>query len=123
VLITTRSKKGPNTFSQQIKNLEPGRLYSFRMFSGDVDDLSQVEPHAITIKFENATPVPEKSFSEVCKSRMQASTFVNWHIRVFRAKGPTARLSITDWADDQPGGEIGQRLMFNFIKVQPYRDE
>ena len=64
-------------FSQQIKNLEPGRLYSFRMFSGDFDDLSVVEPHAISIKFENATLIPEKSFSEVCKSRMRNSTFVN----------------------------------------------
>src|SRR5216117_3190937 len=30
-----RSDKGPNTFSQIIQNLEPGRLYSMKMFSGD----------------------------------------------------------------------------------------
>ena len=39
-----RSAKGPNTFSQTIKNLEPGRLYSMKMFSCDYEDL--VNPKA-----------------------------------------------------------------------------
>src|SRR6266850_4269125 len=34
-----RSEKGPNTFSQTIKDLEPGRLYSMKMFSCDYNDL------------------------------------------------------------------------------------
>src|SRR6185369_11433160 len=34
-----RSPKGPNIFSQAIKNLEPGRLYSMKMFSCDYQDL------------------------------------------------------------------------------------
>ena len=34
-----RSEKSPNTFSQEIKNLEPGRLYSLKMFSCDYQDL------------------------------------------------------------------------------------
>src|SRR5207249_1056322 len=34
-----RSDKGPNTFSQTIKHLQPGRLYSMKMFSCDYDDL------------------------------------------------------------------------------------
>jgi hypothetical protein len=34
-----RSDKGPNTFSQTIKNLQPGRLYSMKMFSCDYNDL------------------------------------------------------------------------------------
>ena len=40
---------------------------------------------------------------------------------VFRARGPEARLVIGDWRNDsQPGGPIGQELMFNFIDVHPY---
>jgi hypothetical protein len=35
-----RSEKGPNTFSQSIKHLEPGRLYSLKMFSCDYSDLA-----------------------------------------------------------------------------------
>src|SRR5258706_41311 len=34
-----RSEKGPNTVSQTIRNLEPGRLYSMKMFSCDYNDL------------------------------------------------------------------------------------
>ena len=33
-----RSARGPNTFSQTIKNLEPGRLYSLEMLSCDYQD-------------------------------------------------------------------------------------
>src|SRR5437764_5928750 len=40
----TRSDKGPNTFSQTIKDLQPGRRYSLKMFSCDYDDL--VNPKA-----------------------------------------------------------------------------
>src|SRR5206468_5902383 len=34
-----RSEKGPNTFSQPIKDLQPGRLYSLKMFTCDYQDL------------------------------------------------------------------------------------
>ena len=38
-----------------------------------------------------------------------------------RADSPTARLTISDWADERtPGGPVGQELMHNFIQVQPY---
>ena len=127
VVITRRSGKAPNVFSQEIKDLEPGRLYSFRMFSGDHQDLSKREAHAVNIEFEGAEVVPEKCFTHVGASR-RPKTFVNWHVRVFRAKGTTATLRISDWADPpsagsrqaDPGGPIGQELMYNFIKVQPY---
>src|SRR5262249_15055010 len=35
-----RSAKGPNTFSQTIKDLQPGRLYSLKMFTCDYQDLT-----------------------------------------------------------------------------------
>ncbi len=47
-----RSEKGPNTFSQTIKDLEPGRLYSLKMFSCDYQDL--IQPHEK--KQEEAAP-------------------------------------------------------------------
>jgi hypothetical protein len=47
-----------------------------------------------------------------------------FHWRVFRAKGTTAKLTISDWAgDSDPGGPIGQELMYNFIEIQPYYSE
>jgi hypothetical protein len=46
---------------------------------------------------------------------------MNYHWYLFRAEGKTARMTITDWADDdEPGGRIDQELMFNYIQVHPY---
>ncbi|MBI1913898.1 MAG: LamG domain-containing protein [Planctomycetes bacterium] len=120
VLITRRSSKAPNVFSQEIRNLEPGRLYSFRMFSADHKDLSIQGKHAVRIDFENAELVPEKCFSHVGEGPRK-NAYLNWHVRVFRAKGKTATLRVSDWSGDkEPGGPLGQELMFNFVKVQPY---
>ena len=47
--------------------------------------------------------------------------WMNYHWRVFRAKDKTAKLTITDWQNrDEPGGPMGQELIFNFVEVQPY---
>src|SRR5438128_476706 len=48
-----RSKNVPNTFSQMIKDLEPGRLYSMKMFSCDYNDL--VNPRAKKIEETKST--------------------------------------------------------------------
>ncbi len=123
VLITRRCGKAPNVFTQEIKNLEPGRLYSFRMFSADRQDLSKPDKHAVHIDFDNADLVPEKCFTHV-GAGTRPKSFLNWHVRVFRAKSQTATLRIADWSDaKQPGGPVGQELMYNFIKVQPYWEE
>lgn len=39
----------------------------------------------------------------------------------FRAAGDTAALTVSDWKSEKdPGGPVGQELMFNFIEIQPY---
>ena len=120
VLITRRSSKAPNVFSQQIEGLESGRLYSFRMFSADRKDMSAKVEHAVNVSFDGAELIPDKCFTHVGKSR-RPNTFVNWHVRLFRATGKTATLRVSDWASEEaPGGPIGQELIYNFIKVQPY---
>jgi len=123
ILVTRRSGKAPNLFSQEIRNLESGRLYSFRMFSADHKDLSNRAQHALRIDFDNAELVPEKCFTHVA-ANPRRKAFLNWHVRIFRAQGKTATLRVSDWAGDKaPGGLIGQELMYNFIKVQPYWQE
>jgi hypothetical protein len=108
-------------FSQEIKNLEPGRLYWFRMFSADHRDMSKNEAHALTIQFDDAELVPEKCFTHLAATRTHENRFLNWHVRVFRAKGKTATLRISDWrSDKEPGGPIGQELAYDFLRVQPY---
>ena len=136
-LLMVRSAKRPNVFTQEIRDLEPGRLYSFRMFTGDYRDMSKKEKHAVTLKLDNVTLIPEKCFTSVianCYSHAHPpydsthKAWMNYHWRIFRAKARTARLTVTDWASDpstssgraKPGGPIGQELMFNYISVQPY---
>ena len=130
VLVTVRNARRPNVFSQQIKNLEPGHLYSFRMFTGDFEDLSKREKHAVNIKLDGVTLIREKCFSTVFASDGShhhppyggANTaWMNYHWRVFRAKGRSAVLKVSDWAsENKPGGRIGQQLMVNHVSVQPY---
>ena len=134
VIITRRSAQRPNVFRQEIKDLEPGRLYSLRMFSGDFKDLSVKQRHAVSVGIDNVHTdffhVPARSFTAVipnCYSHRHGpynrehKAWMNYYFQVFRAKGATARLTISDWADeDAPGGPIGQELAFNFIQIQPY---
>jgi hypothetical protein len=71
-----RSEKGPNTFSQTIKDLEPGRLYSMKMFSCDYKDLVDPGPKKQdeTLKFtgslilEGVQIDAKRSFAEMYSS-------------------------------------------------------
>lgn len=122
VLQTRRSAKGPNGFSQEIRNLQPGRLYSFRMFSADPRDFAN-QSHAVRIEFDGAELVTEKCFTHVATGT-RPNSFLNWHVRVFRALGTTVTLRVSDWAAaDHPGGPLGQELVYNFVKIQPYWQE
>ena len=132
-LLTIRGAKRPNVFQQPIKDLEPGRLYSFRMFCSDYDDMSQEELHAVTVALEGVELIEGKCFDHVghnCYSHAHGPystehpAWFNYTWRVFRAKAPTARLTVTDWkTPSEPGGRIGQRLIYNFAHVQPYFPE
>ncbi len=120
-LVTRRSADRPNMFSQEIKNLEPGRLYSLRMAIGDFNDMSKKETHAVSVRIHGVDIT--RSITHAYDAIQKTPAALNYRWSVFRAKGTTARLTISDWADDNtPGGAIGQELIFNFIQVQPYLD-
>ena len=136
VLVVRRSKNKPNVFSQEIRDLEPGRLYSFRAFTGDFQDMSKREEHAVVIKLDNVNLISEKCFTHVFPNYPgkahsyppydgdKKKAWMNYHWRIFRAKGETARMTFSDWAsDEEPAGPVGQELMVNFVQVQPYFDE
>ena len=129
-----RSAKKPNVFSQEIRNLKPGQLYSMKMVTADYKDLiqerSEKKAHNISINLENVELLsgPDKSFRFPLSHARAIGKFTagypywfNYHWRVFRAKATTARLIVSDWeSDTEPGGRIGQELMFNHTEVQPY---
>jgi hypothetical protein len=128
-----RNEKRQNTFSQTIKNLEPGRLYSMKMFSCDYNDL--VNPKAKKLeeaaKFTGTVALggvevdTKRSFTEMYSSTPEPKipVWITYHWKVFRAKTTTAKLRVSDWADTQEAGEaFGQEQIFNFIEIQPYRE-
>jgi len=50
--------------------------------------------------------------------------WLNFHWRVFRARTDRAGLVISDWPEGKrPGRHPNQKLMCNFIEVQPYLEE
>lgn len=129
-LIAKRSAKGPNIFSQELKELKPGKLYSLKLITGDYGDLqagkSRKDQQAISIKLDGAQ-VQEGGFSYPFYNARGPQQFsgenrfwMTYHWLQFRAQGPTATLTISDWAKPgEAGGPIGQQIMYNFVEVQP----
>jgi hypothetical protein len=140
---TKRSAERPNSFSQPIKALKAGKLYSLKMITADYRELSNEKSskavHQVGVQIDNAVMLPPKSFQHVYGSD---KLWLTYHVFVFRATSNTATLTISDWVSSdpvywpsawglqfnieqwkqpgKPGGPIGQELMFNFIELQPY---
>jgi len=123
-VVTRRSDKAPNRFSQQIRKLTPGRLYSLRMLITDYGDLmgrkSVEKSHDVSVAVDGVELLPEKSFREVLdgvellpeKSFREVfgcmhsygglsrgnPLYMTYQRIVFRATSESAKLVISDWA-------------------------
>ena len=127
-----RSEKGPNTFSQIIQNLEPGRSYSMKMFSCDYNDLGNPKARKReeaagfigSVSLEGVEVDSKRSFSEMYPSSPEPKipVWITYHWKVFRARERTAKLTVSDWATEKPNAEFGQEQIFNFVEIQPYHE-
>jgi hypothetical protein len=127
-----RSAKGPNTFSQTIKDLQPGRLYSFEMLVCNYKDMVTPKPKKIeetksisSALIEGADVDTTRSFIEVYASSPEPKipVCITYHWKIFRAKSSTATLTVSDWEDpNQPAGPFDQEQVFNFLEIQPYHE-
>ena len=127
-----RSAKGPNKFSQTIKDLQPGRLYSFEMLVCDYNDLVTPKPRTVEetksisrVLIEDADVDAARSFTEVYASSPEPKipVCITYHWKIFRAKTTTATLTVSDWQNpNQPTAPFGQEQAFNFIEIQPYHE-
>lgn len=127
-----RSQQGPNTFSQTIKNLQPGRLYSFKMFVCDYSDLITPKPKNVeeaktiaNVVIDGVDVDTARSFSEAYASNPEPKipVCITYHWKVFRAKSSVATLSVSDWQSaNQSTPPFGQEQAFNFIEIQPYHE-
>ena len=130
-LITVRSAARPNRFSQEITDLRPGKLYTFRMMTSDFKDMSNKDKHVVSVRLDDVTLIPERTVIQHFPNPTWAShapydgnkrlAWITYRWYLFRANGTTAKLTVSDWADDaNPGGEIGRELMYNYVHVQSY---
>lgn len=128
-----RNAKGPNTVSQTIKNLEPGRLYSMKMFSCDYQDLvnpktktrDEATPFIGKVVLEGVEVDPKRSFTEMYASNPEPRipVWINYHWKVFRATGTSAKVVVSDWPNKSDAtGAFGQEQTFNFLEIQPYHE-
>jgi hypothetical protein len=128
-----RSKKGPNTFSQTIKDLQPGRLYSLKMFTCDYQDLihpskrtkEEVHPFIGSISIEGAEVDMKRSFNEAYSTNPEPPipVWITYHWLVFRAKSPTGTITVSDWDPAQkPTETFDQEQTFNFLELEPYHE-
>jgi hypothetical protein len=126
-----RNEKGPNTFSQTIQGLEPGRLYSMKMFSCDYQDLvnskakklEEATPFIGTVTVDGVELDPKRCFSEMYSSSPEPKipVGITYHWKVFRARSATAKLTVSDWPSAGPPDlGYGQEQAFNFLEIQPY---
>ncbi len=148
-LVTRRGASGPNRIQQTVKNLTPGRRYTLRMYTGDLNEFktgkSRKSMHSLNIqlkgaKIDDQMQKPYRGKAPLKRAVLEANhaempqgmdnapietegtpCWLNYHWVLFRAEGPTAELVVSDWKDDDtPGGPEGQELMFNFFQVEPY---
>ncbi len=128
-----RSEKGPNTFSQSIRDLEPGRLYSMKMLTCDYNDLVNPKPRKLeeaskfigSVVLEGVEVDAKRSFAEMYSSNPEPKipVWITYHWKVFRAKAATAKLIVSDWpVAQEPGVTSGQEQTFNFLEIQPYHE-
>lgn len=132
-LVMRRSAARPNVVSQQVRALQPGRLYTLRLFAADWKDLGRRQELALSVALEGVKEVPEKSFVYVinsCYSHRQGEfnaehpAWFNFFFRVFRARSREGNLTICDWAQPgEAGGPVGQEIAVNFVQIQPYLAE
>lgn len=128
--VLQRSTNGPNVVRQWLPGLQAGRVYSLKVITADYGDLtggvSRKVETPLSIELSGAHILPNR-FSYPFRSARGPQPFtrdhpfwMTYHWLRFRAEGPAATLTLSDWAQPgEPGGPAGQQTMVSFIELQP----
>lgn len=124
--VLKRVSGGTNRLSQELRGLEPGRLYSVKLHTTDRVNLTAKQEHAVRLEIDGAEILRDLSFQTVCQSSLYRKSgeledlpaaYGNFLRTVFRPEGSTARLVISD---DTGAGSPNQELTCSFVAVRPY---
>ncbi|MBN2450472.1 MAG: hypothetical protein JXR77_08780 [Lentisphaeria bacterium] len=125
---------GANRLEQDIVDLAEGRVYSVRMLAAECGALVGMPPDrdltGATITVSGAEMLPgaiRESYPTALRSGVSpgpGTVWMEYHCLRFRARGPSARLRITDRGEGtrEPALE-GTEILINGIEVQPCLEE
>ena len=134
----TRSAKGPNFLKQTLTGLKPGAYYILSYHSTDEADVDKpgtpCRDIVLRAELKGATVMPklsfdrrwpedlnDKGFRATRPNDLKAHPLACQHRYVFRADGPTAELTVSDWASEtEPGAPVGRTRLVNYFMVRPY---
>jgi hypothetical protein len=109
MLIRTMREEGApaNSFGQQLRNLEEGRLYSLKLYCADPEYSERLIPAEVTI--DGGEVLPEYTWDHLWQV---SATHWTMHRRVFRATGTEGAFTVSDV---EPG-----EVYWDFVQVEPY---
>ena len=134
----TRSAKGPNLLKQALTGLKPGAYYILSYHSTDEADVDRpgtpCHDFVLRAELKGATVMPKLSFDRrwpedlndegrrrTRPNDLKAHPLACQHRYVFRANGPTAELTLSDWASEtEPGAPVGRTRLVNYVILRPY---
>ena len=120
-----RSAKGPNALSQRIVGLVPGRVYSVRVAVSDAKEVASGKWNprrlAFCVEVRGAEDATAGSGMSRWGEPVRVVRTLNERTLVFKALGREAELVLSDWeSPGNPGGPVGEELVFNAVRVKPY---
>ena len=126
-LLMKRSDQKPNTLSQPIRDLTPGRLYSLKFYTAEpacgkvLTPASRGAPCDMGVTLDGVEVLNDKGYDRLWNV---AKVFWTMHYRIFRARSPQGKLTLSDWADGSPANAKPPReIVLDFVQVEPYFEE
>lgn len=130
VLYTKKDAQNPNTFSQTIKDLTPGKLYSLKFYVFDKNDFTTKKEIDLSATINGVKLLPDKTAHTDClygrsqyfnSDKVGIEVCINSYEYVFEALSNQAEVMFSDWKDGMaPSLDAGQELCWDFVEVAPY---
>ena len=125
VCVMLRQDGKPNRIAQNLKGLEPGKVYCLQFVTADRADIAEkrYNPrlYGIAATLEGAETLPDRGFVHIDRRKAHSRkppenlAKINLHRIVFRATSPSLTLAFSDET-----AKPGEELALNFVQLKPY---